>query len=266
MPHKLSEVALILVGSTLIILILISLVITSLFIHQKRKFRHSNELVNLKNTYERELLKAQLEIQWQTFEDISRELHDNVGTIISIALVHIKSLGFGGKSVSLKEQKIVEVDALLNEAMDALRDISKSIKPENIIEIGWLKSFELELEKVRKTKMFTVKFSAAGAPFQIEETKQVILFRILQEALNNAIKHSNASTIQAIIEWTEAKLEITLEDDGNGFDEQSPSEGSGLKNMNARAAMLPASIKINTSPNGGTVIHISYIREENALL
>jgi two-component system, NarL family, sensor kinase len=114
--------------------------------------------------------------------------------------------------------------------------------------------------------MFTVKFSAAGAPFQIEETKQVILFRILQEALNNAIKHSNASTIQAIIEWTEAKLEITLEDDGNGFDEQSPSEGSGLKNMNARAAMLPASIKINTSPNGGTVIHISYIREENALL
>src|SRR5690242_20981737 len=91
MPDKFSEVVLILVGSTFIILVLVVLVITVLFINQKRKFRHRLELSDLRNEYDRELLQAQLEIQSQTFETISRELHDNVGTLLSIAMVHLRS-------------------------------------------------------------------------------------------------------------------------------------------------------------------------------
>src|SRR5215212_5152463 len=93
MQEKLSEVTLILVGSTVIILMLTGLIVLSLFINQKRKFRYRQEKLEMKNNFNQEILRSHLEIQSQAFESISRELHDNVGTLISIAIVHIRSLG-----------------------------------------------------------------------------------------------------------------------------------------------------------------------------
>lgn len=261
MQDNLSEVALILIGSTLIILMFISLIITSLFVNQKRKFRHSNEMIHLKNTYDQELLKTQLEIQSQTFQSISRELHDNVGTIISIALVHTKSLP--EISNQQEQQKITAVTSLLNEAMDTLRDISKSLNPENIRQSGWLKSFYAELERIRKTNLFTIDASTGGEPFNIDESKQIILFRILQEALNNIVKHSEASAIKLLILFSAAELKITMSDNGKGFIDQPSVAGSGIKNMKARAAMLPANLEIESRPGVGTAINIFYINPGN---
>lgn len=253
----LSKAALIiLVGSTLIIVILISLVITALFINQKRKFRHIHEIGDLKNDFDKELLKTQLEIQFQTLETISRELHDNIGTIISIALAHVKTLARINNKQD--EQRIIEIDSLLNEAIDTLRDISKSINPENIKKLGWLRSFYAELEKITKTKLFEVELLTEGEPFQIEESKQIILFRILQEALNNIVKHSDASTIKTHILFSKNECRISLSDDGKGFTDDFFSEGSGVNNMKARAAMIPAIFEIESVPNKGTIINISY--------
>jgi len=78
MQEKLSEVVLILIASTLIILILAILIVVALFINQRRNFKHRQDLSDLKNVYEREVLKTQLETQAHTFEVISQELHDNV--------------------------------------------------------------------------------------------------------------------------------------------------------------------------------------------
>ncbi len=257
-----TAVILILVASTLIILILISLIVTSLFIQQKRKFRHNNEMTSLKNAYDQEILKTQLEIQLQTFETISRELHDNIGTLISIALVHVKTLALKDYQ---QEQKVMEVDALLNEAMDTLRDISKSMNPENIKRLGWLKSFDAELEKIRKTKLFTVESIVEGEPFKIEETKQIILFRILQETLNNIVKHSEASTIKTHIQFYRNELKIMVSDNGKGFADNISLEGSGVNNMKARAAMLPATLNIQSQSGKGTIINIAYLKGDSSL-
>ena len=162
MPDKQSEVVLILVGSTLIIVMLTGLIILSLFINQKRKFRHQKEKADMKNLFEQELLRSQMEIQSQAFESISRELHDNVGTLISIAMVHMRSLA--AESGPRNQEKWEEAGGLLNEAMDALRDISRSIKPENISRLGWQKSLIAELDRIRKTNLFTVHYAEEGEP------------------------------------------------------------------------------------------------------
>ncbi|HZG26090.1 MAG TPA: ATP-binding protein [Chitinophagaceae bacterium] len=259
MQDKLSEVTLILIGSTLIILILTGLIIISLFISQKRKFRHHQEKLDMKNNFDNELLRSRLEIQSQAFESISRELHDNVGTLISIAMVHVKSQGErkNGEDISKRD----EVTSLLNEAMDALRDISKSINPENINRIGWQHSFVTELEKLRKTNLFNVQYTQEGEPFSIELKKQIILFRILQETLNNIIKHSHATRIEAEFIYSKPQLLIIIKDDGIGFNfkpDGQAVQGSGLKNMLARAAMLPATLEIESAPGSGTLIKLRY--------
>ena len=260
MPDKLSaEVALILFGSTAIILLLTGLIVLSLFINQKRKYRYRQEKFEMKNNFDRELLRSHLEIQSQAFESISRELHDNVGTLISIAMVHIRSLS--GSITGNEHRKLTEADNLLNEAMDMLRDISRSINPENINRLGWQKSFIAELDRIRKTNLFIVHYSEEGEPFTIELQKQIIIFRILQETLNNIVKHSNGGNINTHIYFSESGVIITIQDDGKGFQQQLTdlsAQGSGIKNMQARAAMLPAELDIESRVDAGTLVTLSY--------
>jgi two-component system NarL family sensor kinase len=259
MQENVSEVTLIIVGSTVIILLLTGLIVISLFIHQKRKYRFRQEKSTLKNSFDQELLRSHLEIQSQAFESISRELHDNVGTLISIAMVHIKSLS--GAATGNEQEKITEADSLLNEAMGTLRDISKSLNPENISRAGWQKSFIAELDRIRKTNLFTVHYSEEGSPFTIELQKQIIIFRILQEALNNIVKHSNGNNIRSHVCFSDNEVLITINDDGKGFQQQLTElagQGSGIKNMRARAAMLPAILEIENGQEAGTTVRLSY--------
>lgn len=259
MQEKLSEITLILIGSTVIILMLTGLIVISLFINQKRKYRYRQEKSEMKNNFDQELLRSHLEIQSQAFESISRELHDNVGTLISIAMVHIKSLtGLNNES---DRQKITETDSLLNEAMDTLRDISKSINPENINRLGWQKSFVGELEKIRKTNLFSIEYSEEGEPFVIETEKQIIIFRILQETLNNIVKHSNGNHIHTRVVFSNSGVTITINDNGKGFDKEPgemSSKGLGLTNMLARASMLPAILNIDSERGIGTTVTLIY--------
>ncbi|MHA4809497.1 sensor histidine kinase [Flavitalea flava] len=287
MQEKFSEVTLILFGSTVIILLLTGLIVFSLFINQKRKYRFRQEKSELKNNFDRELLRSHLEIQNQAFESISRELHDNVGTLISIAMVHIKSLpgatgeagavigGAVANGIKNNDQgKLSEVDSLLNEAMDTLRDISRSLNPENITRLGWQNSFLTELERVRKTNLFAVHYSEEGTPFIIELQKQVIIFRILQETLNNIVKHSYGNNIYSHVGFSGNEVTITIRDDGKGFQQGNDasgvrqdlpgqaaglsSKGSGINNMLARAAMLPAVLHIINGVGSGTIVSLSY--------
>lgn len=258
MPEELSEVTLILFTSTAIILLLTGLIVFSLFIQQRRKYRFRQEKLAMQNNFDQELLRSHLEIQTQAFESISRELHDNVGTIISIAMVHIQSLD---ASTEKEQQTLTQACNLLDEGLDILRDISRSIHPENISRLGWQNAFIAELERIRKINLFEVHYSAEGEPITIELGKQVIIFRILQESLNNIVKHSNGNNITVHIRFNQDYVIIRIEDDGEGLKKHTDklgSQGSGLRNMIARAAMLPAILQIENGPTLGTVITLSY--------
>ena len=259
MPENFSEVTLILFGTTVIILLLTGLIVFSLFVNQKRKYRFRQEKVELQNNFDQELLRSHLEIQSQAFESISRELHDNVGTLISIAMVHVRSIT--GSPPGTENEKITASENLLNEALDTLRDISKSINPENIQRLGWQQSFVAELDRIRKTNLFAVHYTEEGIPFTIELQKQVIIFRILQETLNNIVKHSAGNSIFSRVCFSGNEVTITIQDDGTGFrgsPMELPVQGSGIKNMRARAAMLPAVFDIKSGAATGTIVRLTY--------
>ena len=260
MQEKQSEVILILVASTVTIIILISLVVIALFITQRRRFRHSQELTELKNTYEREVLKTQLETQTQTFAMISQELHDNVGTLISIGLVHLKSLPETlGEAVA---RNVSEANRTLDEAMSILRDISRSINPEYIEKLGLSQSIRNELDRLKRTKIFTTNYTTEGEEFPIDPQKQMIIFRIFQEALNNVIKHAQASEIVVSLKFMNPALELSVEDNGRGFVYLSDQGGyvnqSGISNMTKRAKLIGAALTITSVIGKGTEVKLSH--------
>lgn len=256
MSVELNEVVLILIASTLISVILSSLIIFSLFIAQRRKFRHRKELIELKSNYDQEVLRTQLETQAQTFETISQELHDNVGTLVSMSIVHLKS------PIESREIKIVETQALLEEALEILRDISRSINPENIRRRGIEQSIRYELDRIRRLKTFKTEYSSEGVEFSIDPQKQVILFRIIQEGLNNIVKHSGGDHIAIHVKFAEPLLTISLTDNGKGFDVRDGSidtdNHSGVVNMSKRAKLINGRLTIKSELDKGTRITLEY--------
>jgi len=256
MPQELSEVVLILVGSTFVILLLISLIIVALFISQKRKFRYRHELANLKHSYDQEVLRTQLETQTQTFETISQELHDNVGTLVSMAMVHLNST----ESTAAQRTHWEETNKLLDEAMNILRDISRSINPDNIRKRGLEQSIGNELNRLRRTKLFKIDYFTEGEEFYIVPEKQIIFFRIVQESLNNVIKHSGADHITISIKFNEPHIAMTIRDNGKGFDPETSDvmNKSGLGNMRKRAKLINASLDIRSKDSEGTTIELVY--------
>lgn len=258
MRSQISEVTLIVVGSTLIILILLTLIIITLFISQKRKHKYTQEKAEMQLAFNEELLRTQLEIQSQTFENISRELHDNVGIIISIAMVHINAIKSDDDS-----HAVTEARNLLNEAIETLKNISRSLNTDIISQNGLQQSMHEELEKIKRTKIFNVDYNVKGHPFPIDPKQQIILFRIMQESLNNIVKHSGGDRIKADISFEDPNLEVTIADNGKGFDFSSlnNSRGEGLRNMKARAGIIQAGLDIDSKPGSGTTITLKFNRD-----
>jgi signal transduction histidine kinase len=173
-------------------------------------------------------------------------------------MVHLRSQPEHGMAMPAK---IIEVESLVNEAMDMLRDISRSLNPENITGTGWQQSFLNELERIDRSKLFSIQTTVSGVPFTIDHSKQIILFRILQEAMNNIVKHSQATKVNVSITYAGDELNIAITDDGKGMADSKSlpaSGGAGLRNMKARAVMLPAALDINSLLGHGTTIQIRY--------
>jgi two-component system, NarL family, sensor kinase len=264
MPEKFTEVTLILIGSTVIILILITLIVVALFINQKRKFRHRQQLDNMKNEFDNEILKTQLEIQTQTFETVSKELHDNVSNTISLALLN---LNLGGSKPD--EDKIQGAKSLMLEAKNAVKDFSWSISPVNLAAIGFTRSLNELVDRFKKINTIKFETTITGEEFSVEPECHIIIYRIVQEALSNCVKHSRCDTVRISVDFNKPELSLCIADNGCGFDTgqvmaaKEKLKSSGLSNIFSRAVMIGAEIKVESAPGNGSMISLTCKEEKS---
>jgi signal transduction histidine kinase len=259
MSENYSEVILILIISTTLILLFGAIMVSGLLIQQKRKLRYQQELSELKNRYERSLLEARLKIQEETFRAISQNLHDNVGSNISTAML----LLYKDEQISIEEDEINRKEALtmLDRIIDDLKNIARSLNPNYLIEIGLNEAIIQRVEQLKKTKKYEIEFQLSYAPQQLDRQKQVIVFYIFQEALNNINKHSGAKKIMISLEYEEDKFTMRIKDDGKGITgkevpEEQTIKGSGLINMRNHAAIIGAQLSIQSLTGSGTEVII----------
>jgi signal transduction histidine kinase len=158
-----------------------------------------------------------------------------------------------------KQIKVNESRELVSQAITDLRDLSKSLSFEHIIQHGLLKTIETETKRINKTGIIEVVLTTDGNSFSLGEQRELVLFRIFQEALNNTLKHSGAKHLNISLHYIPEMFNLTLADDGEGFsaDLINTSFGSGLRNMENRAALIGATAKIESSPGKGCSIKIS---------
>ncbi len=249
--------------TTVIFLILIIIIVMSILLviillfYKKEKEKHKYELELLKIENQKIILNTQLEIQEQTFSQISREIHDHIGQRLTLARLYINGL-----SVSInKHQKDVlkESSTLIEEAIGDLKHLSRSLTANIIRDEGLLQALKLEIERVSKiTSLGIEMYYADNLPFLSMEN-ELIVYRIIQEAIQNIIKHAKATHVNISLSFSNNILLLEIRDNGKGFDlsafKAAPkSQKSGLENLKKRASLLQGEFDIHSEEGKGTFL------------
>lgn len=254
MPTTDQEIIKVIVAGTLLILFLGGFVIFFVVAYRKRQMKYKREKKNMEKRFQEELLRSQLEIQEQTLKNISQEIHDNIGQTLSLAKLNLNTIDLQNENA---QGKILSSKEMVGKAIHDLRNLSRSLNTDSILSSGLVKAIETELSIIEHAAVFKTEFRTNGAVIRIDPKKELILFRIVQEAINNIIKHSGANRILVDIDFTAHDLKIEVTDDGSGFDSAIGSnEGQGLRNMKSRAELIGGRFSIKSGLGGTSIIVI----------
>ncbi|NOU38963.1 MAG: hypothetical protein HOO89_09635 [Ferruginibacter sp.] len=247
-----------LIAICIVFSLLIIFIGSFLIIFYKKKNAHTAKLLEQENNFTKALLQTQIEIQEQTLTNISQELHDNVGQTLSLAKLNLNTLKWQNIE-QVKEQINLSKD-LITQSLINIRDIAKSMLGEKITEIGLQQAIQNELKILQLSGKYQIQFTCIENTLELTPQKELLAFRVIQEALHNIIKHADATKIDIEIAKKMQQILITITDNGKGFDAQkllASNTGVGLTNMKNRAALINAVVLITSTPNIGTKFTLS---------
>ncbi len=240
---------------SLIFVFLTTSIVLVVFKYQKKRRLHKINILDLKTEHENQILKAQIKVQEQTFQHIANEIHDNIGQKLSFAKLQLNVMqDFYNKH---QQEIIQEIAEVITESLSDLRNLSRSLSLDFIANNGFIKAVENEIEKLNKSGLYQFKLIVQGDSQFLDLDKELMLFRIVQESLNNVVKHAQAKQILIKLHYTANSLLVNIEDDGIGFDVNKKSNGSGLSNISKRAQSIGGFATINSSTSTGTIIQIN---------
>lgn len=256
-----TRIAIVFIIGSLTLLVFVLFIVLILFEYRKRQVRHITEKMELRQRYNDEVLKTQMEVQEQSFKYISEEIHDNIAQMLSLVKIKL----YKARSKITDEQVIAGLDAgteLLSKTMDDLRTLSHTLSGGLVARIPFEHSLENELNYIRDDDTQAT-LHVSGETREIAPDKKLIAFRIVQEAINNAIKHGKAGSIIVSLVYKKDTVTVIIEDDGTGFNTEllNNSNGLGLQNMQLRARML-GRFSIVSGKQKGTTITLNINTDE----
>lgn len=247
-----------LIFTTLAILLLANLILFLVYRYRRKQIDFEESLKSLQVDYEKNIFQAQLEMQEQTFQHISREIHDNITLSLTLSKLNLHTLDRNNPQNN--GEKLDSAIELITRSIAELSDISKSLNADIIIQHGLLKAVEEEIQRIRQAGLFRVEYELTGNPVYMDSRKELIIFRIIQEAFNNIIKHAGATEARLSLHYNAKNLHISVSDNGKGFDKELTLVNggqAGLKNMATRVAVLKGEMQTSSQPGKGTILSFS---------
>ena len=244
-------------ASTLITMLLFFITLFVLVNKNKHRRLYADKK-ELEHKFEREILTTRLEAQEESLARVSQEIHDNVCQVLG----HIKNNLYAityNLNVDNNENLLAESTDLVGQSIQDLRNISHVLNPEHVKRISLEEAIEKELKYLKSFYEVDFKLDLDGDPIDIPKEKEIVIFRIAQEALSNITKHANATEVIVSIGYTDKDVVLSISDNGDGFDAEAiknSSKGIGLINMEERAKLINGTFDIRSMPQKGTRITI----------
>jgi len=265
MQDKISEVLFWTILSSLLTILPFILFINYIITLYNKKNIEFNTQLQLRNLEkEKALLKTRIDVQEETIQKISKELHDNVNQILTLAKLNLNDI-----NNDFKSEKINVSKDLITNAINELSNLSNSLSSQQIKDLGLIRSLEIECERIMKIKNIKLLLECNILINKIDTEDQIILYRIFQEGTRNSIIHGQASSINIkLLQNDHFEFVFEISDNGVGFNLHDPEfvekykigSNQGLKNIQRRASILNADFTIESNINVGTKISIRKIR------
>ena len=220
-------------------------VVAMLLLHRQRQNLNKQKLNQVQAEHEKMLLDIENEIQQETLAQIGRELHDNIGQLLSLAKLNLNSS---------KPEKQVEGKEYVNQIIKEVRALSKTLN------LDWVESVSLDdfisqqLEKIQSTGYCNTSLQSDQSFRELTKDQKLVLIRVIQECLNNAIKHAQPDRIDIRITKSSQSRSIEIRDDGVGFDTTQKSNGSGMYNLSKRMETIGGKFYLTSNLGKGTQI------------
>lgn len=257
----------IIIGIGGMLLFAIGIIIFVLF-HQRRVIQYQLNLQKLKEEQQKLLLQATIESAEAERQRIASDLHDEIGGSLSTVRLYLNRSARATSMEQLNETNAA-AKQLLDDIILKARQLSHQLSPELLNEFGLSGAFKTLANKISSSGQIKVDFSCEGYKnTRLKPDQELALYRIVQELLNNIIKHAGASAIKLTLSNGQRQLYLRLEDNGKCFSQESfeakknSPDGLGLKNIQSRINILNASLKFVCEDNGHsgtkTTINLSF--------
>jgi two-component system NarL family sensor kinase len=243
----------------IILLCILGASIAIILILNQKKFHFNKKLLKVESEFQESMLLTKIEIQEQTFHHIAREIHDHIGQRLTMARLQVNQAAYN--TDKFENEKLLEASYMIEEAIADLKHLSRSITANLIRDEGLLSALQMEIDRVKKIVPIDIELvinKEDDPPFMTEEN-ELIIYRIIQEALQNIMKHSEANKVDIQMTYNNKYLNMIIRDNGKGFEQlayktKSDAGNSGLANLKKRTELLCGSFHIDSKPDEGTTL------------
>jgi signal transduction histidine kinase len=237
---------------------LVPIVLTSLYLIRSNRllFQRLSDLSEQRS----ELAQKLIATQESTLLHISRELHDEFGQILTAMGSMLRRAGRQAPEGSPLRTDLVEVSDIAQSTLDKVRSLSQALHPVTLEEAGLESTVDWYLPVVERQNGIVIHYSKTGTPFPVESRVGIHVYRVLQEALNNATRHSGTKELWVRLRFLDHSLELDVEDHGSGF-HSNGKRGIGLVAMRERAELLSGKLQFLHPRGGGTLVRLCVPKE-----
>jgi two-component system, NarL family, sensor kinase len=256
-----SQVILGVVFTTLLVMLLVAGVFIAIYVAGKQRMQQQIQLTEMALQFEQEMRKAETEIGEHTMQQVGHELHDNIGHLLTCIRVTMENNAYDNDVAKAAYEPI---EQYLTDAHEQVRLLSRSLNRDFIGAQGLYGAINQEIDRLNKLGRLHITSSGERPAQKQDKNKQLLLFRIFQEIMTNALKHSQARNVR--LTWgLPDGVYLRMEDDGRGFEHEAilnSGKASGLRNIIKRAELAGFTCSINSTPGAGCSFEFRQIPEQ----
>lgn len=258
-PQEVEFTRLLFLGISVMFLLALAIIVF-IVLYQRKLFRQQIRLKQIEADHQMSLMAASLHAQEKERNRIASDLHDEVGATLSAAKLYSSQIREGNPSAERREVLARQVDDIMDEAIKRVRQISHNLLPPTLEKLGLnsaLSDLAGQINVASDVQVSVEYHLEKRLPMHVE----LNIYRIMQELVNNTLKHANAETAVISVVQSGKLIDVKYADDGIGFDidqQNGKSDGLGLNSVKSRGHLLGANPTLTSAPEKGTTFSITF--------
>jgi signal transduction histidine kinase len=228
-----------------------------LFVNQvkNRRLLFEKEKANIEKQHKLDMLNNQLKVQQQTIQFIGNEIHDSVAQKLTLATLYARKLEYENKTPDTLD-KLANISSIISDSLEELRNLSRTLSNHEIQDRELSELLSMESKKINATGVCRVELEFDSGS-QMSFIAKSSLLRVIQEFIQNSIKHAACSLVTINVFEKPDGLYLIVSDNGKGFDTDGPQSGGiGLNNMKRRIQLIGGTFNLQSQPGQGTTLQL----------